>query len=145
MNAGSAAISLNDAKSRAHTGLVALILFSLGHFFTDLYSGSLGVMQPYLINRFGLSLTQAGVLGGLLVFSSSVTQPLYGYLSDRLRSRYFSALGPAVAGIFILGASLAPNYRWAVASMLLGGAGVSAFHPQASSWAAGNLCSGASR
>jgi len=70
------------------------------------------------------------------VFSSSVTQPFYGYLSDRLRSRYFSALGPAVAGLFILGSSLTPGYSWAVASMLVGGAGVSAFHPQASSWAA---------
>lgn len=136
MNAGSAVLSLHGAKAQAQAGALTLILFSLGHFFIDLYSGSLGVMQPYLINRFGLSLTQAGMLGGLLVFSSSVTQPLYGYLSDRLRSRYFSALGPAVAGIFILGASLAPGYSWAVASMLIGGAGVSAFHPQASSWAA---------
>ena len=136
MNSGLAVLSLNGAKSRAQAGVVALVLFSLGHFFVDLYSGSLGVMQPYLINRFGLSLTEAGLLGGLLVFSSSVTQPLYGYLSDRLRSRYFSAVGPALVGIFILGASLAPGYRWAVISMLIGGAGVSAFHPQASSWAA---------
>ena len=136
MNAGSAAISLANAKSKAQAGLVTLILFSLGHFFVDLYSGSLGVMQPYLINRFSLSLTQAGLLGGLLVFSSSVTQPLYGYLSDRMRSRFFSALGPMVAGVFILGSSLMPGYSWAVASMMLGGAGVSAFHPQASSWAA---------
>jgi FSR family fosmidomycin resistance protein-like MFS transporter len=136
MNAESAAFSLRGEKSRAQAGMLALVLFSLGHFFVDLYSGSLGVMQPYLIHRFGLSLTQAGLLGGLLVFSSSVTQPLYGYLSDRWRSRYFSAPGPAVAGVFILGASLAPGYEWAVASMLIGGAGVSAFHPQASSWAA---------
>ena len=68
------------AEARTHSGGLTLILFSVGHFFVDLYSGSLGVMQPYLIDRYGLSLTQAGLLGGLLVFSSSVTQPLYGYL-----------------------------------------------------------------
>ena len=136
MNAGSAVLPLNGAKPRTQAGALALILFSLGHFFVDLYSGSLGVMQPFLIQRFQLTLTQAGLLGGLLVFSSSVTQPLYGYLSDRFRSRYFSALGPAVAGAFILGASLAPSYYWATMSMLIGGIGVSAFHPQASSWAA---------
>jgi len=136
MNAGSAVLSLNGGKARTHSGALTLILFSLGHFFVDLYSGSLGVMQPYLIDRYALSLTQAGLLGGLLVFSSSVTQPLYGYLSDRYRSRYFSALGPAVAGVFILGASLGPSYYWAVVSMLIGGVGVSAFHPQASTWAA---------
>lgn len=135
MDSGLAVETLNGEKSRAHAGVITLTLFSLGHFFIDLYSGSLGVMQPYLINKFGLSLTQAGMIGGLLVFSSSVTQPLFGYLSDRHRSRYYSALGPAVAGVFILGASLTPGYYWAVASMVIGGVGVSAFHPQASSWA----------
>ncbi|MBI5086130.1 MAG: MFS transporter [Acidobacteria bacterium] len=118
---------------------IALILLSLGHFFVDLYSGSLGILQPFLVSRFSLSLTQAGLLGGLLVFSSSVTQPVYGYLSDRYRSRLFSALGPAVAGLFILGSSLAPGYGWTVALMLAGGAGISAFHPQGSAWAAAGM------
>lgn len=139
MNAGSATLALRRATPRTQAGLLTLVLFSFGHFFVDLYSGALGVMQPYLVSRFHLSLTQAGLLGGLLVFSSSVTQPLYGYLSDRLRSRYFSALGPAVAGLFILGAGLAPGYSWVVACLLAGGLGVSAFHPQATTWAAAGM------
>lgn len=116
-----------------------LVLLSLGHFLVDLYSGSLGVLQPFLVRRFGLTLTEAGVLGGALVFSSSVTQPFYGYLSDRFRSRLFSSLGPVVAGLLITGAALAPSFGWAVAMMLAGGAGVSAFHPQGSSWAAAGM------
>jgi FSR family fosmidomycin resistance protein-like MFS transporter len=124
---------------------MTLMLLSLGHFTVDLYSGSLGVLQPFFVDRFQLSLTQAGILGGLLVFSSSVTQPLYGYLSDRFRLRLFSALGPAVAGIFILGATRAPSYVWAVVWMALGGAGVAAFHPQGTSWAAVGFRSGRAR
>ncbi len=124
---------------------MTLVLLSLGHFTVDLYGGSLGVLQPFFVDRFQLSLTQAGVLGGLLVFSSSVTQPLYGYLSDRFRLRLFCALGPAVAGIFILGATRAPNFAWAVALMVLGGAGVAAFHPQGSSWAAVGFHAGRAR
>ncbi|MEJ5369084.1 MAG: MFS transporter [Bryobacteraceae bacterium] len=120
---------------------MTLALLSLGHFFVDLYSGSLGVLQPFLVERLKLSLAQAGLLGGLLVFSSSVTQPLYGIFSDRFRTPLFSALGPAVAGLFILAGALAPSYGLALGLMAMGGAGVSAFHPQASSWAAAGMAS----
>ncbi len=113
--------------------LLPLILFSLGHFFVDLYSGALGALQPLLVRRFGLSLAQAGILGGVLVFSSSVTQPFYGYLSDRIRTRLFAALGPAVAGIFISALGISPGYEWLLAMVLLGGIGIAMFHPQASS------------
>lgn len=145
MNVGAPPLAAGRADARLQAGLLAVSLLSLGHFFVDLYSGSLGVLQPFIVQRFGLSLTQAGLLGGILVFSSSVTQPLYGYLSDRFRSRIFSGLGPGVAGICILGAALAPSYGWAVALMLLGGAGVSAFHPQASSWAGTSVSAGRGR
>lgn len=120
-------------------GMLTLILLSAAHFFIDLYSGALGVLQPLLVDKLSLSLTQAGLLGGLLVFSSSLTQPLYGYLSDRWRSRLFSALSPAVAGIFISALGYAPSFAWALALVFLGGAGVSAFHPQGSAWATAGL------
>jgi MFS transporter, FSR family, fosmidomycin resistance protein len=139
MSSSTSAVPVAGGRERLNTGAVALILLSLGHFLIDLYSGSLGVLQPFLVRKFDLNLTRAGILGGMLVLSSSVTQPLYGYLSDRYRSRLFSALGPAVAALFILGASLAPGYGWTVAMMLIGGAGVSAFHPQASTWAAAGM------
>jgi FSR family fosmidomycin resistance protein-like MFS transporter len=114
-------------------GLLALTLLSLGHFFVDLYSSALAAFQPMLLAKLGLSLTQAGVLGGVMIFSSSVLQPAYGYLSDRFRSRLFSALAPAVAGIFISALGAAPSYGWLLALVALGGAGIASFHPQASS------------
>jgi len=108
-----------------------LALFCMGHFFVDLYSGALGTLQPALLDRFRLSYTEAGVLAGVLVFSSSVMQPVYGYLSDRLHSRLFAALGPAMAGVFISTLGWAPGYAGLLAMVLLGGAGIAAFHPQA--------------
>lgn len=126
-------------------GAMTLLLFSLGHFLVDLYSGSMGIFQPLLIDRLGITLTQAGLLGGLLAFSSSITQPLYGYLSDRYRSRLFSALAPAVAGIFIASLGAAASYRSALIFAVLGGAGVASFHPQASVWAAAGMTSNRAR
>jgi FSR family fosmidomycin resistance protein-like MFS transporter len=113
--------------------LAPLALFCLGHFFIDLYSSALSVFQPLLVDHFRLSFTQAGILGGLLSFSSSVMQPVYGYLSDRFHSPLFSTLAPAVAGIFISALGLAPGYWALIAMVWLGGAGIASFHPQAAS------------
>ncbi len=112
-------------------GLLPLILFCFGHFFVDLYSAGLGVLQPLLLERFGLNFTQAGILGGALVFSSSVMQPAYGYLSDRFHSRMFTALAPAVAGFFMSTLGWAPGYWGLLAMVVLGGCGMASFHPQA--------------
>jgi FSR family fosmidomycin resistance protein-like MFS transporter len=113
-----------------------LVLLSLGHYFIDLYSSALGALQPLLVARYGLSLFQAGTLGGLLSFSSSVMQPVYGYLSDRVHSRVFTVLAPAIAGIFISGLGLSPGYRGLLALVFLGGVGIAAYHPQGTAHAA---------
>jgi FSR family fosmidomycin resistance protein-like MFS transporter len=63
--------------------MLALLLFSIGHFFIDMYSGAMGAFQPLLVDKLRLSLTQAGLLGGVMVFSGSFVQPAYGFLSDR--------------------------------------------------------------
>lgn len=120
-------------------GMTVLILYSIGHFFIDLYSSALGSFQPLLVQKLGLTLTQAGIIGGALVFSSSLTQPAYGYLSDRFHTRLFSVLAPAVAGLFIAALGLAPSFGWAIALVLLGGAGIASFHPQASARATAGL------
>ena len=61
-----------------------------------------------------------------------MVQPAYGYLSDRYHTRLFSALAPAVAGIFVSAFGLAPSFAWLVPMVLLGGVGIASFHPQAS-------------
>src|SRR5580658_2462954 len=128
-----------SASTRKHDllrpGLFALLLFSIGHFAIDMYSGAIGAFQPLLVDKLSLSLTQAGLLGAVMVFSGSFVQPAYGFLSDRFHSRMFSVLAPAVAGIFISLLGLSWNFWSAAVLVLLGGAGIASFHPQASAWA----------
>jgi MFS transporter, FSR family, fosmidomycin resistance protein len=119
-----------DAAAKPAYGNLAI--HSVAHFFIDLYSSALSAFQPLLVQTMGLSLTQAGMLGGMLSFSSSVTQPAYGYLSDRYHSKLFTALAPAVAGLFISAMGLAPSYGWLLLMVFLGGAGIASFHPQGS-------------
>ncbi len=113
------------------TTSMALMLFCAGHFFIDMYSGALGALQPMLVTQYRLSFTQAGILGGMLYFSSSMLQPLYGYFSDRFHSKLFTALAPAIAGIFISAVGYAPDYRALLVMVFLGGCGIASFHPQA--------------
>src|ERR1700732_1015309 len=129
MSSPATALEVTDRAERSV--LPPLVLFSSGHFVIDMYSIALGVLQPLLLVRFGLSLTQAGLLGGMLVFSSSVLQPVYGYLSDRFHTRLFSVLAPAIAGIFISSLGLASGYWMLLAMVWLAGAGIGAFHPAA--------------
>ena len=151
----SAAVPLTDVKSEARrAGYRALAILSFAHFFIDLYSSGLSSFQPMLVERFGLSLAQAGLLAGALVFSSSLLQPVYGILSDKWGSRLFTVLAPAMAGIFISSLGLATGYPMLIGMVLLGGMGIASFHPQASAnatarileskskWMAVFICSG---
>jgi FSR family fosmidomycin resistance protein-like MFS transporter len=112
---------------RVHKSILKL---SFAHFFIDAYAGMLGVFLPFLRESLNLTLTEAGILGGALVFSSSLMQPVYGYLADRLRHKAFAALGPAISGIFICSLGMAPNFYALLVLVILGGVGIAAFHPQ---------------
>ena len=120
------------ATPSVRLGMAGLLLLCLGHFFIDVYSGALGALQPRLVAKLGLSLTEAGFLGGALIFASSTCQPLYGYLSDRYRTRLFSVLTPGLAGLFICLLGSAGSYAGLIVCVLLGGANIAAFHPQSS-------------
>jgi MFS transporter, FSR family, fosmidomycin resistance protein len=131
----SSQINLVQSRFRekvAPAAILPLILFCLTHFIVDVYSIGLAVLQPLLMDRLSLTLTDAGLLGGVLAFSSSVMQPVYGYLSDRFHTRMFTVLAPAVAGIFISSMGLATGLGWLLVMAWMGGAGIASFHPQAS-------------
>ena len=109
---------------------LAIVTLSVGHFINDAYSNFLGPLLPLLMTKLNLSITQTGWLGGILVFSSSFTQPLYGYVSDRYLKRFFSVFSPLITAVFMSCIGLAPNF-WCLAFLLaLGGIGIASFHPQ---------------
>ena len=60
---------------------------TVGHASVDFTQGALPVLLPYLHREFGLSYLQDGILFLALTVSSSITQPLFGKLSDRRSHR----------------------------------------------------------
>jgi len=125
------------AERRNFTLLSAgMVLLCLAHLLTDLFSSTIATLQPILGERFDLSLTQAGLLGGVFMFSSAVLQLPFGVLSDRLHSRLFSVFGPLAAAIFLSLVGMASGFGMLLALSALGGMGVAAFHPQSTKEAA---------
>ena len=108
-----------------------LLLVSFGHFTIDSYSSFFSPLLPLLVAKLDLNLTLVGSLVALAAVSSSFAQPLFGWLSDRVRRPWFVAFGPMVAAVFLSAIGLASSYGGLVALLMVGGIGVAAFHPQA--------------
>src|SRR5215471_3389161 len=95
---------------RAEIDRRAMTLLSTGHLATDLASGSLPALLPFLVDRFSLSYTLAATLILGSAVSSSLIQPLFGLWSDRRGALWLLPTGVAVAGIGISLAAVAPVY-----------------------------------
>ena len=68
--------------------LKILLLLSLGHLVTDIYQGALPTILPFLKDNLALSYTMTGIILIVGNFTSSLIQPLFGYLSD-IREKQF--------------------------------------------------------
>lgn len=110
-------------------------LLSIAHVVNDANQSALPALIPWLISHRGLSLTAAATLVLAMNLSSSVVQPLFGWLSDRKSlawvipiSLFMATLGTAVIGF-------APSMPIMLVGALISGLGVAGFHPEGSRFA----------
>lgn len=122
---------------------VKIWILALGHFSVDFFGGAGVIILAAQRSPLDLSQGQVGLLSLLYSLASSVTQPLFGWLSDRGRGR-----GPALAfggvlwiAIFITLSGLAESFPLFALLMTLAGLGIGAFHPPGAAGA--SLVSGA--
>jgi FSR family fosmidomycin resistance protein-like MFS transporter len=107
-----------------------------GHFINDLYSSTIFPLLPLLKTQLALTTTQVFWLAPLYAISSSLLQPLYGFISDRYARRFFAVFGPTITGVFVSLIGLAPSYAILVMLLVAGGIGIGSFHPQGAAMAA---------
>ncbi len=105
---------------------------TVGHASVDFTQGALPVLLPYLHREFGLSYLQDGILFLALTVSSSITQPLFGKLSDRRSHRLLLPGAIVLSSVGLAGCALAPSYPFALVAIFFSGLGVAAYHPEAS-------------
>lgn len=114
------------------------IFLTFTHTILDSYATLFPHILPFILDRFASEANRnsfAGVLISLYSIFSSLGQILFGWLSDRFRSVYFITFGVAFTAIGLSLVGIAPSV-WIVFILLaLGGLGVAAFHPQATTYA----------
>jgi MFS transporter, FSR family, fosmidomycin resistance protein len=112
-----------------------LALLTTAHFTLDVYSSFFSPLLPLLATRLGMNLAMVGTLVALASVSSSFSQPLFGLVADRIRRPWLIGVGPLVAAVLMSSVGLAPSFAALVAILMVGGLGVSWFHPQSAALA----------
>jgi FSR family fosmidomycin resistance protein-like MFS transporter len=115
-------------RVRPHTRLIGLL--ALGHFVIDVTQGSLPAVLPFLKQAHALTYAQAAMIMLAANMTSSIIQPLFGYLSDQLARRWILPASVFVSGAGIALVGLAPGYPLVVALVMVMGLGVAAWHPE---------------
>jgi predicted MFS family arabinose efflux permease len=121
-------------------GLGAL---AIGHAGSDLCQGAVPALLPFLIHQRHYSYATASALVLAMAASSSMIQPLFGYLADRHPLPALMPIGLLVGGTGIALAGVVPTYPLTLAAITISGIGVAAFHPEAARYA--NYVSGSRR
>ena len=109
-----------------------LLLLSLSHMVTDLSQGALPVLLPALKTSLDLSYTQIGVIVLVQNLTSSIIQPLFGMITDKVSLPWLLPISIFLSGLGLAITGLMPTYTALLLSVIIGGLGVAGFHPQAS-------------
>ena len=96
---------------------------------TDVYASFIVGMIPILTLKLGLSLFLVSTLTAVNFVAANLSQPLFGYLSDKYGIKRFLVLGPLMASVFISLLGLVPTYWIILVCLFLGNLGVAAIHP----------------
>ena len=111
--------------------ILPLLLLFLGHVAVDTFQGTLPVVLVKLKEVFQLSYFQVGIMMMMLNLTSSVIQPIFGYISDRFHTGWFIPVGILWTALTMGLIGWSPNYFTALLLVGFTGLGTAAFHPRA--------------
>ncbi|MGZ9167031.1 MAG: MFS transporter, partial [Anaerolineales bacterium] len=102
--------------------LFSSVAFS--HFMVDVFNAS----RPVLLTYLGLTETQIALISTIYIWASALTQPFFGWLSDRVGPRWLAAGGVLWMTVFYSGAVFIPGAGGLVC-LIVAALGSSSFHP----------------
>jgi len=106
-----------------------------GHLCVDLCQGAVPALLPFFAAERGYSYAALGALVLFSTIGSSIIQPLFGLLSDRVAQPWFMPAGLITAGVGIALAGPAPSYGLTALAVVVSGVGVASFHPEGAKFA----------
>ena len=116
------------ARLRPNVKLIGLL--ALGHLVIDVNQGSLSALLPFLKSVHELTYAQAATIVLTANLTSSIIQPLFGYLSDQTARRWLLPLSVVLSGVGLALTGMATSYGAILALIVVMGVGVAAWHPE---------------
>ena len=123
---------MNDDRPLDRRGLA---LLGLTHTCADMCQGAVPALLPFLAAERGYSFAALGSLVLAATIGSSLIQPLFGLVSDRVRQSWLMPAGVITAGAGLAVVGLLDSYALTVAAIAVSGVGVAAFHPEGARYA----------
>jgi FSR family fosmidomycin resistance protein-like MFS transporter len=108
-----------------------ILSLSLAHMLNDWYMNYIQTLLPFLVMA-GLGVSKGAFLISAFTITSSLLQPVFGYLVDQKNQRWMVYVGTIWMAVLISLVGLFKNYSLLVVVAALSGLGTAAFHPQAS-------------
>ena len=109
----------------------AIRSLSLGHFTVDAYSSFITPILPFIASKIGINLAMAASVISISHILSSMSQPFYGFIADKMKKRFFVFWGLLLSCVFLSMTGIVQNYFQLVLFLVLGSIGSGFFHPQA--------------
>lgn len=109
-----------------------LFLISGSHLFNDSIQSVVPAMNPIFVSELHLSYVQIGWIAFVLNMTSSVMQPVFGYVADKKPTPFLLPFGMFLSMLGLIGFSLFENYYLILLSVFFIGLGSAIFHPEGS-------------
>ena len=110
--------------------LKIILILSLSHVFTDLTGTALPAMMPFLKNSLQLSYTAVGTVIMVSNMTSSIIQPFFGYLSDKVEMRWLLPVSVILTCLGFSFLGLAPSLVVLLILVVTNGLGIAVYHPE---------------
>jgi MFS transporter, FSR family, fosmidomycin resistance protein len=111
--------------------LPLLLALSGAHLLNDLIASMIPAMYPLLKEAYRLDFTQIGLVTLAFYVTSSLLQPVLGYVTDHKPWAYAMVAGMGSTLIGVVGLASASNYAMVLVSVAMVGIGSAVFHPEA--------------
>ena len=97
---------------------------ALSHLMVDVFNSA----RPVLLTYLGLTETEIAWISTIYIWASALTQPVFGWLSDRVGPRWLAAGGVLWMTVFFSGAVYFPGAGGLIC-LIIAALGSSSFHP----------------
>jgi len=111
---------------------VTLSVISFSHMINDMYMNFLQVILPFLVIS-GIKIGKGTFLVSAFTLTSSIAQPVFGYIADKKKYKWLIVVGTLWMSILLCFVGIENNYLLLLVTVSIAGLGTAAFHPQASS------------